>query len=604
MTERLLGFVLLICATLSALTLWVIQSNITHTQAAVNNDAPAALNYLEQSDHNLDQLVDAVRELQLHNEDSPTSREKAETLLRNRFDVLWSSFSIFNSQFPKLEAPVQLVDEFHRKTEQYLRETEPLFDSQKNITADDLSILVAKSRTMSLDIRELSHGYFIAFTKIQDAAEGQIATLSGYMRWFIGLVLLTGGLGVGLLVRSNIRVNALLNEAQRARGELAETVDELRSGRREQKAKDSFIVAASHDLRQPLHALGLFLNSLSYDVRPSGKRALVEATRCVDGLNRLFNSLLDLSRLDAGVVSVAKENFDIHELLIHVHNQFRQVAQDKNISLSLHSQTAYSKTDSLLLGRIIRNLVENAITHSGATRVSLNLKTTRDGYEITVTDNGKGIAENEHSAIFSEYYQIENPERDRSKGLGLGLSIVRRLSQLLDIEVRLDSTLDAGTRFTILAPAGESVDTSQTLTNPDPHTLLENAAGAVIVVIDDDSSIREAMKIMLNNLNMRSVCAETSDEALEELAERQLEPNLIIADYRLRDHLTGDTVIKQLRHAIDVDIPGLIITGDTSPARVSELTATGFAIMHKPVEADSLHQQIGDMLAQAEGEAA
>ena len=598
MTERLLGFVLLVCASLSAIVLWVVQANISSTQATVKTDAPAALNYLVQSDHNLDQVIDAVRELQLHKEDSTKTRAELETLLRNRFDVLWSSFSIFKAQFPVLIETELLVEEFNNDAQFFLNNTEPLFESGKPLSERELEEMISNTRTMSLEIRNLAHGYFVGAAKQQDAAENQITTLSGYMRVFIGLVMLTGGLGVGLLIRSNIRTNALFNEAQQARSELAATVDELRSGRREQKAKDSFIVAASHDLRQPLHALGLFLNTLKHDVHPSGQKALTEATRCLDGLNRLFNSLLDLSRLDAGVVSVAVESFDVHDLLSNVHTQLRPAAQVNGISLILKSKEAYAKTDSLLLSRIVRNLVENAIAHSGATRVSIVLKPVRDGHEISITDNGKGIAEDEHSAIFSEYYQLGNPERDRSKGLGLGLSIVKRLSQLLDLSVELDSTLGAGTQFKLVVPAGEPTSTPVISEVEDAEALLEGLTDSVIVVIDDDSSIREAMKIMLTNLRLISVCAETTDEALEQLAQRNLEPSLVIADYRLRDHLTGDKVIRQLREAIETDIPGLIITGDTSPARVSELTETGFEILHKPVDADTLHRRIHEMLNQ------
>ena len=458
MTERLLGFVLLVCATLSVLVLWVVQSNISHTQTTVKSDAPAALNYILQSDYNLDQLIDAVRELQLHNKnDSASTSVELETRIRTRFDLLWSTFSIFNAQFPVLDSTEQLIEEFDSNTQQYLSETEPLFDSNQSLEAEDLNTLIVSSRKMSLDIRALAHGYFISATEQQDKAQSQIATLSGFMRLFIGLLILTGGLGVGLLIRSNIKINSLLSETQKARGELATTVDELRSGRREQKAKDSFIVAASHDLRQPLHALGLFLNSLTQEVRPTGQKALQEATRCVDGLNRLFNSLLDLSRLDAGVISVTKENFDLQELLVNVHTQLLPIAQGKDITFSLKTQEAYANTDPLLLSRIIRNLVENAITHSEATQITLALTTFRDGHKITITDNGKGIAENEHNAIFSEYYQIENPERDREKGLGLGLSIVKRLSDLIDMHLDFRSTPGTGTHFSMVAPIGLSL---------------------------------------------------------------------------------------------------------------------------------------------------
>jgi len=592
LTGRVLGTILMVCAGLSGLVLWVVQSNLSNTQATVINDTPAAMNFLVQSSHSFDQFIDAVRELQLHTEDSPIKRSDAEKLLRKRYDVLWGSFSIFTAQFPVVETTtLAIAEEFSRKAQRFFDETQPAVDSKKSLNPDDLNALIVSSRMMLHEIHNLARNYYLEATARQDVASSHIETLSGYMRLFITLIMLTGGLGAGILFRSNTRTNALFNE---------DTVEELRSGRREQEAKDSFIVSASHDLRQPLHALGLFLNSLTHDVRPAGQKALRQAIECLDGLNLLFNSLLDLSKLDAGDVTIDVESFALHDLLTNIHTQVHPIAQAKGISLilALNNKKAYAKTDRLLLGRIVCNLVENAIEHSGATQVSISLNPDRNGHGICVIDNGKGIAKNEHTAIFSVYYQLENPERDRSKGLGLGLSIVKRLSQILDIDVKMDSTQGAGTSFTMVVPVGSPTPVLPPATNAHKTIRLENLTGAVIVVIDDDNSIQEAMSMMLANLGLLSVCAETVDWALDELAERNLEPDLILADYRLRDHVTGDNAIKQMREAIDADIPGMIITGDTSPERVSELNATGFDILYKPVDAKTLHQKIGEMLVE------
>ncbi len=577
--------------------MWVVQSNISTARETITADAPAALNYLLQSDHNVDQFIDSIRELQLAGTDD-VSRASMELDVRNRFDVMWSSFYIFRMQFPMSTASDVLTDDFINNAEQFLKDAEPKMHPDHEYTSEDLSELVKRSRSVSNALKRLGHGYFINAAEQTDAVEEQISELSGYMRIFIALLMLTGGLGIGLLIRSNIRTNALFHEAQSARSELAYTVDELRSGRREQKAKDSFIASASHDLRQPLHALGLFLNSLKNEVKPSGRRALSEAMECADALNRLFNSMLDLSRLDAGVVAIEEENFDLGELLKNLHNQLKPSASGHGIFLRLEGrEEAFAKTDPILLSRIIRNLVENAIAHSGATNVTIEFRRVRDQFEISVQDNGKGIDKKEHKAVFSEYYQIGNPERDRSKGLGLGLSIVKRLSQLLDIDLKLRSSPGTGTRFSMTVPIGEAEAVQSIIIPSQPMKAENRNYGAVIVVVDDDRSIRKAMGMTLDYLNYQSVCAECTDEALELLAERQLEPDLIIADYRLRDHLTGDKVIQELRAAIDRDIPGLIVTGDTSPQRVAELASTGIEILHKPVESDMLNAQIKEMLA-------
>jgi len=578
--------------------LWAVQSHIINSQAEVTPESPDALNYLLQSDHNLDQFIDAARELQLVNKD-PSRREATIETLHYRFDVLWSSFSIFSMQFPTDMAPDSYVQEFVSSTQKFLADSESLMARDAELTDESLSQLVLGAQEISREIRTLGQGYFVNYTKITDASKHQLEKLKGYMRLFIALLLITSSLGVGLLIRSNYKINALLVEATAARSQLAVTVDELRSGRRERRAKDTFIAAASHDLRQPLHALGLFLNSLKLEVKPSGEHTLGEAVHCIEALNRLFNSMLDLSRLDAGVVTVEQENFDLQKLLAALRGELLANAQNHALNISINGPEAFAYTDSVLLARIIRNIVDNAIMHSEASELLIDYHAVKNEYEIVISDNGRGIPIDEQTEVFSEYYQLGNPERDRSKGLGLGLSIVRRLSDLLDIQLSLKSKIGEGTKFTMRVPMGQAIaePIDQRLRINAPRPIDDET---VIVVIDDDESIRTAMQIMLTNLNLQAICGESIDDALNQLADAGLEPDLIIADYRLREHQTGDAVIRSLREVVDRDVPGLIITGDTSPQRVSEVTATGFEILHKPVDGDVLYRKIVSMLRQGE----
>lgn len=597
MVERALGFVLLVCAALSALMMWTVQSNISYTQNTIaEKEGPAALNYLLQSDSNIDEFIASLRALQLEKIENGVAAEATINYSQRRYDVLWSSLSIFNFQFPVENTYKPLLDAFALVSDQFIQETEPLMDPSHELTLDDVNQLVVSTRKVSAGVRRLGHGYYMQGLLLTDKAMLQIENLSGYIRLFTALLLLTGGVGVWLIVRSNTRTKALFVAAEKAKLELAHTVDELRSGKREQKAKDSFIAAANHDLRQPLHALGLFLNTLKTSVKPDGERALNEAIECKEVLNRLFNSLLDLSRLDAGVVQVEDEQFDLARLLANMRSQVQPSAELQGVQIHLTGGDAYAKTDSLLLQSIIRNLLDNAIAHSEGTQVSIKYSAVKGGHRIRISDNGRGIPEAEHAAIFSEYYQLSNPERDRSKGLGLGLAIVKRLSDLLGVNLQMKSTPGKGTTFSLLVPMGEEIpqETLNAIASSKPISNTNN--GAVIVVIDDDSSIRKAMHIVLTLLNFHPVCAETTDDALEQLAESQLEPDLIIADYRLRDHMTGTQAIEDLCDAVEKQVPALIVTGDTSPARVSELTASGFDVLHKPVATDLLNNKILHML--------
>jgi len=593
-TERTLVLILLVSAMLSAVVMWVVQSNVSGTRANMNFEAPGALNFLMQSDHNLDRFIDSVRTLQLAGPDNPDHSEQMQSA-RERFDVVWSSLSIFYIQFPIELTTQDRAQQFIDTAQAFLTDHEPWMAVDAEWSDAQMQQLVLRAQEVSDGIRSVGENYFIQATVLTDNSQQQLDALNGYMRLFIGLLVITSGLVIGLLVRANVRTNALWEEAKNARTELAATVDELRSGRREQRAKDSFIAAASHDLRQPLHALGLFLNSLRYEIKPGGEQALTEAIQCTDALNRLFNSMLDLSRLDAGVVSVAPEHFNLQQLLQSLHSELNASASDNGMTLSFNGPTAYAHTDPILLGRVIRNLVDNAIAHSEATELVLDSRPVRNGHEIVIADNGRGIPASEQKSIFSEYYQIGNPERDRSKGLGLGLSIVRRLSDLLDIGLQLDSEIGRGTRFTMQVPGGEAqAPVNAIATSSAPH--MHEDEKPVIVVIDDDFSILTAMRISLVQMGMRPICADTTDGALEQLANEALEPDLIVADYRLRDHQTGDQAILSLREAIDQPVPGIIITGDTSPQRVSQVTSTEFEVMHKPVDAETLHTKIHQLL--------
>jgi len=602
MRERYLGWVLLLFSCISIIALLTLIQSLQKTRDDYSTRTPFVVNILLQSDYAIDQYKDALYNLQSSINTADLKNSVAiqnEDNVRFHFDILWSSLKDFTLQFPDEYDPSALAGTVEKNIDTFLTDHEPLMSPTYSLTQQDINKLIYRTNNIADDIRQLGRGYYFTSVRNADAGKEQISQILNNIRFFIASLLITGGCAIGLLIYNNRRTTKLFNEARNARTELAVTVDELRSGKQEQKAKDTFIAAASHDLRQPLHALGIFLNSLSNKVNSDGQKALAGAQTCTEDLNRLFNSLLDLSRLDAGFVTVENEDFNLRKALNKLHAELSPKANGYGIHMNIvfEGSCSFAHSDPVLIERIVRNLIENAIVHSQATTIKLSYDCLPEGCKIAISDNGCGIPKNEHEAIFSEYYQLQNPERDRSKGLGIGLSIVKRLTTLLNVNLEIISDENTGTTFKILVPKS----TVQTLplyaAEPTaPIADFSYLAGTVIVVIDDDRHIREAMHMMLTKHGAIPICGETSDEVLEALAEEQLAPDFIIADYRLRNHLTGDVVITHLRAAIEAAIPALIITGDTSPDRMASLKESGFDILHKPIEAEPLFDTVINIL--------
>lgn len=578
--------------------MWMVQTQISDTHNSFDANRTGTIYHLMQAHYSLDKFIDNIEAHQQAQLQSVTSPQRlTNETIRTQFNELANAFFVFTDQTVRSDTPQPQMDALVARTQQFFETEQPLIDSEQPLDAATLERILADTYALSKDIRQLGNDYFVSETNQTREAKADIATLSGYMRLFFALLILTSGFGIAILIRSNVRTSILFKEAHHARSELALTVDELRSGRREQKAKDSFIAAANHDLRQPMHALGLFLNTLQQEVKPGGEYALREAENCVLSLNQLFDGMLDLSQLDAGVIANRPEHFDLHTLLNNLHAQLEPAARARNIQLTVSGPTeSIVKTDPSLLERIIRNLIENTFAHSGATHVWIRYTALRQGYSLSITDNGCGIDTDEQAAVFDEYYQIHSPERDRSQGLGLGLSIVKRFSDLLNLNLTLESNPGADTKFSMLIPLGDIKEIEPPRDPANITPLQAHHAGAVIVVIDDERSIRDAMGVLLAARNYQVVCAKGTEDALEQLADRQLAPDLILADYRLNDSVTGDQVIHELRDAVENNVPGLIVTGDTFPARVSELTSTGFEILHKPVDSELLQARISELL--------
>jgi signal transduction histidine kinase len=381
------------------------------------------------------------------------------------------------------------------------------------------------------------------------------------------------------LIHLRIRTEALARDLRKQK-EVAEAAS---------LAKSSFLAAASHDLRQPVHAIGLLVGALHGTGLPPEAVNLVErieeSTSTMDGL---FSGILDISRLDAGVVGVQAEIFAIQPLLERICSDYRIEAQKKSVRLATHPCGALVETDILLIERIIRNLVSNAIRHTSDGRVVVGCRRLRDRIRVEVWDTGPGVPPTETERIFQEYFQLQNPERDRTMGLGLGLAIVRRLSTLLNCPVTLKSEVGQGSCFSVEIPRAPATAIPS---NP-PLQLYSPSIHGLVLVIDDEQAIRDAMFSLLTTWGYSVITAGTGREIKDLLARCPNRPDIIICDYRLRGDENGIDVVHSLQTEFNEAIPAMLITGDTAPDRLVEAKASGLLLLHKPVPNGKLRAAI------------
>jgi signal transduction histidine kinase/CheY-like chemotaxis protein len=350
-------------------------------------------------------------------------------------------------------------------------------------------------------------------------------------------------------------------------------------------SKSRFLASASHDLRQPVHALGMFVGALKgYPMGDRARRLLNHIEGSVSALDGLFTSLLDISRLDAGVIAVNAVSFPIAPLLERICRDLGEEARKKGLKLALVECSELVDSDPLLLERILRNVISNAVkyTHQGHVLVGCR----REGamLRIQVWDTGPGIPIGLQERVFEEFYQLGNEGRDRSQGLGLGLAIVRRLTRLLHHPLRLKSEEGRGAMFEIGVPIGAP----ERVALPEAKPSSRPSQGLVLV-IDDEAAICEAMKSLLESWGYDVIAARSGAAMLEQVANVTQMPALIISDYRLLDGENGIAVIRMLQSEFnDDDIPAMLITGDTAKDRLSEARDSGFLLLHKPLSAEQL----------------
>ncbi|MBP2299703.1 hybrid sensor histidine kinase/response regulator [Azospirillum picis] len=364
-------------------------------------------------------------------------------------------------------------------------------------------------------------------------------------------------------------------------------------------SKSKFLASASHDLRQPLQSMMLFASVLQPHVQgEQGAKALAHLGRGLDALKELLDSLLDISRLDAGVVDPTLEDFDVGSILGPIITAYDGVARSKGLALEATACSASVRSDRTLLARMIRNLLENAVryTRAGAIRVTCHADGGR--LRIAVSDTGIGIPADHLARIWEEFHQVANQERDRSQGLGLGLAIVRRLSALLDHPVDVRSTPDQGSVFTISIPLGAAVADPA----PEPASFAPppGVRNRFAVIIDDDAMVLLGLTTLLEDWGYRVLTATSAERALAGLAGAGRRPDIILCDFSL-PHCTGTETILKIRRRYGADLPGILLTGETDGEVAREASRHGLHLIHKPVTPRQLAATIQELAGSGPG---
>jgi signal transduction histidine kinase len=396
-------------------------------------------------------------------------------------------------------------------------------------------------------------------------------------------------------------VNQMAERLESGRDDLEQRIAlatlELRAKKEEAEtatlAKSRFLAAASHDLRQPAHALGMFVARLAQLPHDAETRHLIgNLEASVRASQDLLDGLLDVSRLDAQAVPVQLRPFALAEIFDQLRGGLTLGAQEKGLRLRVRPSDVWLTSDPTLLHRILLNLVVNALRYTRQGSVLLACRKAGDGRHarIEVWDSGIGIAPEHHQAIFTEFYQVGNTERDRSKGLGLGLNIVQRTAGLLGLRLALRSSLGLGTRFSVevpLAPPGTVFDRSGAF----EVKAFDDLANLMVLVIEDDALAREGLVSLLESWGCVVGAAEGLPSARQRL-DNGLVPDVIVSDYRLRGENNGIEVIRQLRLAAGHPIPACLISGDTDPVLMQAARDAGLILLHKPVRPAKLRNLI------------
>ena len=579
----------LVCAAVMA----YLMVEINRTRLTLQNDGAIGLDVIRQSDHGLDELALALgehRRARRENADASHDYHRHLQSLREATEIGGSRWPASLADDPKLAAFVGAVRAFEARAE-------PALAPGAVLDATALESLVGEARTLGRRAHEIGLERYAEQSRLRHHVARRMDRLTR-ATWFVGATLaLAGGALLALLGAANRRAAALVADARATRTQLTDALEELTDGDIERRQQNRFIATASHDLRQPLHALGLNLTTLRGHVSTkAGRRLLESASRATEALNQLLGSVLDIARLDADVIEVRLGDICLDDVFEELHHTYLPEAGDRGLDYEVPPCGLVVHCDRVLLRRVLGNLVSNALRYTERGSVRLTAEAHAGRVLVSVADTGPGISEREREAVFEEYYQSDSPGARSSQGLGLGLSIVRRLARLLGIGLEVHSEPGHGTRFELSLARGDA-EALERASSLHLRAALDGVRfdGLTVLVIDDDRDVRDGMFLLLEQRACHVMAAESADQALAAIVAEERVPDIVVADYRLREARTGADAIRDVREEVNEEVPALIVTGDTSPARLKEASASGFRLLHKPVVPDELFDAIGEL---------
>lgn len=357
---------------------------------------------------------------------------------------------------------------------------------------------------------------------------------------------------------------------------------------RANKANSAFLAAASHDLRQPVQALSLLTGALRRTAKDAAVLEMVESQQhSLDAMTNLLNSLLDISRLDAGAVHPEFEDFRFQRLIDRLSAEFARQAGQKDLVFNSCRCGTVVRSDPNLLAEIIQNLVSNAIRYTDEGGVSLSCEENDGFLRLGIADTGIGIEPDQLEQIFHEFHQIKTPGREK-EGFGLGLAIVKRMADLLGHDVTVESQPGKGSTFYLSMPIVKREQAKIENVTKSPPDKTNAQASGLIMLIEDDVQIARAWGLLLEAEGFRVATATTKDEAKTSLERSGSAPDLLISDFHLHDGSTGVEAVEEIRRQFDRIVPAFIVTGDTSKMVDEARSVENCMIMNKPVDTDRL----------------
>ncbi len=604
-----------VVACAAAAAVLVVQLN--RTRLTLQADGVLEFNFVQQLDHDFDVLAHALADRLLAAERNAPDAElrRLDRAWHTRFDVLYSAAVTIDSSWAGTLLHDAATPATLARARRYIDAVDARLvsneaDARTPEGRDWRYRAMLEARELSREVYDIGLAMFLTKAGLRDDVSHRMDWLTRAL-WFFGASLLAAAAALGLLLRrSTQRTMVLFEEARSAQQQLESALSELTDGDLARKGQNRFLASATHDLRQPLQALQYYLAALYPHVGSErGLEIVSQVVRSTDAAQRLLTELLDISKLDAGVLEARRSPTDLDALLERLHDELRPEAEARGLRLSVTLPGVWVDTDGSLLERILRNLLANALAYTREGGVTLDARPVpasspalrdagahggTDRVVVSVSDTGIGIPPAEREAIFDEYYRLDAPGRNPDRGIGLGLAIVRRLARLLDIPMHIESEVGRGTRFELTLPRTAGSVAARAASAPgariDRSHGADAVAGLVVLVVDDERDVREGIVALLEQQGCTVLAAASVEESLARLVESELVPDLIVADYRLQHGRTGVEAIERVREEVNEDVPALVVTGDTSPDRLREAAASGLPLLHKPVDATRLFE--------------